>query len=629
MKTKISVPIMLKTLEDYGCDNYVKKLKEICAERVFLAFGTMDINKQRREQTFISLEKYIEYFKKNGFEVGVWYCAFTVRKAPFVKQVSCFGEKSEGYCCPADEDFVMFAKKFIEQVAKCGPDIIMFDDDFRYVYQNLGCCCEKHLKLLSENLGRQISGDDVRVIFEGKDENGDRKKWLEVMGSVFERFVLEMRKAIDSVNSSIRFGFCSNGSTWGIDGFDAINISKIMAGKTKPFNRFIGAPYWPVFYGFRLGYVADIERMQASWAKESGMETIAEGDVFPRPRYAVPACYLECMDEIIRADGNFDGILKYVIDYSSDVEYETGYIERHLKNKALYEYLETNFSNKKNKGVRVYKYMCELDKVELPKPFESAHYMQTFFYPHESKFLTSASIPTSFDCDGVGVCFGYNAYYLTEESMNNGLVLDVVAAKILTERGFEVGLKEIKGKIEPRAELFASGRRVKIWDTKGVYEINFSEYAKTESEYLEFNDWTGEYYEGEEKRYPAAYSYENSKGQRFFVLAVDAKECGESIYRSYDKAKQLTNAFEFVGREVLPVKCFGNPDLYVLLKEDDNELCVGLWNLHADYVENASIILSNSYKKVELFNGSGKLNGKILNVDRIDAFGFVGVTLWK
>jgi hypothetical protein len=239
------------------------------------------------------------------------------------------------------------------------------------------------------------------------------------------------------------------------------------------------------------------------------------------------------------------------------------------------------------------------------------------------------SIPTSFDCDGAGVCFGYNAHYLTEDDLDKGLVLDVVAAKILTERGFDVGFKEIKGKIEPRAELFKDGNRVKIWETKGIYEINFSADAKTESEYVEFNDWTGNYYDGEEKRYPSAYSYENKKGQRFFVLAVDGKECGESVYRSYDKARQLTNAFEFVGKEPLPVKCFNNPDLYILLKEDDEKLCVGLWNLHVDYVENASIDLSNEYKKVEIFNGKGNVVENQLKIERIDAFGFVGAILFK
>lgn len=631
MHTKISVPIMLSTLEYYPRADFVKRLKEVGAERVFLALGTMETNERRRDQIFRALKKQVKFFKESGFETGVWYCAFTVRNCDFVKAVSCFGEKSEDCCCPTDARFVSFAKEFITRVAECNPDLIMLDDDFRYVYQNLGCCCENHLKLLSDKIGRKIGNEEVRKIFEGNDESGDRKKWLKVMGGVMGNFAIKMRSAIDSVNPKIRFGFCSNGSTWGIDGFDSISMSQIMAGATKPFNRFIGAPYWPVFYGFRLGYVADIERMQAAWTAKSGVESMVEGDVYPRPRYAVPSCYLECLDQITRADGNADGILKYMLDYNSDVDYEKGYTDRHIKNGPIYEYIENNFSDKKSVGVRVYKYMCKLEDLELPMPFAGAHNVQTFFYPHESKFLTSMSIPTIFDSkdDSAGICFGYNAYYLPEEALNCGLVLDVAAAKILIRRGVDVGLKTINDRIEPRAECFASGRRVKVWDINGIYEIVPVDGAKVESEYLVFNDWTGEYYAGEVKHYPAAYSYENAKGQRFFVLAVDGKECGESVYRSYDKAKQFASAFEFVGRKPLSVKCFGNPDLYILLKEDNDKLYVGLWNLHADSVENARIELSREYIKAEIFNGKGNLEKRTVKLEKIDAFGFVGITLYK
>ena len=163
----------------------------------------------------------------------------------------------------------------------------------------------------------------------------------------------------------------------------------------------------------------------------------------------------------------------------------------------------------------------------------------------------------------------------------------------------------------------------------GVYEIVPKENAKVKSEYLVFNDWVGKYYGGEEKCYPAAYSYENAKGQRFFVVAVDGKECGESIYRSYDKSKQFSDAFEYVSGKELPVKCFGNPDLYILLKEDADKLYVGLWNLHADSVENAKIELSQKYIKAEIFNGKGNLEKRTVKLEKIDAFGFVGITLYK
>ena len=76
-------------------------------------------------------------------------------------------------------------------------------------------------------------------------------------------------------------------------------------------------------------------------------------------------------------------------------------------------------------------------------------------------------------------------------------------------------------------------------------------------------------------KYPAAYLYENSKGQRFCVLAMDVKRSvGDVVslkegFRSYAKSKQLAQALEWVGKKELPIKLSGNhPDVYLMCKEE-------------------------------------------------------------
>ena len=64
--------------------------------------------------------------------------------------------------------------------------------------------------------------------------------------------------------------------------------------------------------------------MEQSW--NGNIETMSEGDQFPRPRTACPASYLEIFDTALRASGDFKGILKYAIDYTSKPGYEDSYI---------------------------------------------------------------------------------------------------------------------------------------------------------------------------------------------------------------------------------------------------------------------------------------------------------------
>ena len=75
---KISVPIMLQTLPRYGADEYIKRLKKINAERVFLAADSYIIDEKKRKEMLSNLNKYIPVFKEAGFEVGVWLWAFMI-----------------------------------------------------------------------------------------------------------------------------------------------------------------------------------------------------------------------------------------------------------------------------------------------------------------------------------------------------------------------------------------------------------------------------------------------------------------------------------------------------------------------------------------------------------------------
>ena len=80
--------------------------------------------------------------------------------------------------------------------------------------------------------------------------------------------------------------------------------------------------------------------------KDKGIELISEGDTWPRPRFVTSAARLECFDMALRADGNIDGILKYMECYVSSAAYETGFVDAHIAHEGLYQQIEQHFSGK-------------------------------------------------------------------------------------------------------------------------------------------------------------------------------------------------------------------------------------------------------------------------------------------
>ena len=166
---KISVPIVIKTLERYGSEDYIKKLKEMGAERVFLAIDSYIVDDKVREKTFEDLGKYVSEFKNAGFEVGVWIWTFmVVGDKKYTHIASPNGAVAADEVCPSDDKFREFASDYIRDIAKLHPDMIMYDDDYRYGFLDcgLGCACENHRKFMSDLLGEKLPAGLADRIFD-------------------------------------------------------------------------------------------------------------------------------------------------------------------------------------------------------------------------------------------------------------------------------------------------------------------------------------------------------------------------------------------------------------------------------------------------------------------------------
>lgn len=622
---RVSVPINVRHLDRSDLNRVLEELKKLDTNRVFLCgVSPYETDRDERDRANRLIMEYCKFFKKFGYEVGVWIWTFWVKgKNNFLGMKSNSGVISKEFMCPSDENFRKFAAEYVKEFAQCGVDLIQFDDDFRYGHLDGGfcCVCENHLKWVINDLGEEINEEFLVEKLTKGGPNRYRDSWLRANGYFMELFAKEMREAVDSVNPNIRMGRCTCMTAWDMDGTDPERIGRLLAGNTKPFVRLIGAPYWAVnkSWGNRIQDVIELHRLERSWFTDDTFEIFAEGDVWPRPRWNCPAAYLEGFDTALRADGTMDGILKYAIDYTSSIDYEPGYVQRHVRNKELYKEIQKNFADKTAVGVRVYEAAKRYAQTVIPKKIEGSHDIQDYINSPAIRLMAEHAIPTTYYGDGIcGIAFGENSRHLPDDAFSKGLILDACAARILTEKGIDVGIREVLGEeVIKEEEYYIDENEYAsvVYDTD-VYRMKLSENATVKSEFVI----------GKE-RIPASYTYENANGQRFFVYTADAHYNQETLWRNHVRGIQLKKAVKWLSGKDLPAVCHKNPDLYMMCKEKDGEMAVGLWNFCIDSILAPEVTLSENYKKIKFINCKGKMEGNKVYLSEIAPFSFAGLVL--
>ena len=615
---KVSVPAVLTTLEKYGTDGYIKAMREMGAERIMISIGSYITDPRTRKNKFANLRKNCAVFHAAGFEVGVWLWTFMIPGDPkYTHITSPYGHTASAEICPSDEAFCSFAASYLADIANCDPDLILFDDDYRYGHLDcgLGCTCPNHLAYMSEVLQEEISLEGLpQKLLSGK-PNRYRSAWLKANGYYFRRFAEKMRSAVDSVNSSIRMGLCACMTTWDFDGVSAAELSRILAGSTKPFLRLIGAPYWAPEHqwGNRLQDVIELERMERSWCDDD-IEIVSEGDCYPRPRFVCPSNYVEGFDMALRASGGMSGILKYVFDYYASPKYEYGYIRKHIENIPIYNQIESCFSDKTACGIRVYECMEKFENMDIPDRLSGSCSVQDLFFSPAAKLLAASTIPTVYEGHGIGgIAFGENARYLEKDSLNGGMILDITAAHILLENGIDTGLKEIQDICYADEEYYVKENEYVYSSGSPFSKVVLKDTANVQSRFV-----------SDGNQYPASYTYENTDGQRFLVYTFDGYCVKDHVIKQYARARQITDTIKWLSGKNLPAVISGNPDMYMIVKSNSDELAIWIGNFFQDAAQNTTIILHKSYQNIQFINCTGELIGNTVILKTIEPFASVG-----
>lgn len=623
---------------DMDMDFYVKMFKDMKVDRIFMAFldrGPFEKN-QRRINNFEEYNRKRKFFEDNGFETGLWISTLgyggpvidynrEVAKN-FTRKLSITGRQHDDCFCPTDKNFTEVMCDFVKEAAENGTKMLMLDDELCLsATPGLGCACDTHMKMYEELLGEKISREELAdKVFTGE-TNKYRKVWLKMQGDTLRGFCRSLREAADEVNPNMQMGFCAGSTSFDLEGVDAIELTKILAGNTKPFLRFTGAPYWHTVrkYGLpMLQSIVELTRQQYEWCRGEGIEVFTEADSYPHNRFQVPAAHVEGFDLATRVSDNMD-CLKYVVGYYSQPWYEMAYANTHINNLKLYDEIAKVFDDKKATGIRIYENMRILENATLPDEFRGEESIVDYWPTNQAAMIPIAgAIPTTYSGDGIcGMAFGEQAKYLPESAFKKGLIIDVKAAEFLQEKGIDTGLKSKK------VLEYMPVERFKDYNTDTflacytkAYNIEIEDSAKVLSTF---------YYDGIET--PAAYLYENENGQRFMVYGFSMEDLyarsGNAL--SYCRGRQLNECVEWLGGEKMPVVCDGHPMLYCICKENETGIAAGYFNFHPDEICDAEVVLANKPSKVEFINCEGEITENGVKIKHIKAYGFAGILLTK
>lgn len=600
---RYSIPIDNAHFKRSGRERVVKAIREAGIDRVFLAIGAMTTDQAARRGMLDTLADNLAFLKNEGFETGVWLWAFMCRGGDFTRIAGVSGGQSAEERCPADPEFREFAAGYIEDIARLSPDIILLDDDLRFGHHEcgLGCLCEHHLADINKRLGTSLSREELSTkIFNGG-ESEYRDAYMKSLGGSIREYSLALRAAIDRVNPSIRLGQCACITSWDQEGITAPEVSLLLAGNTRPFLRTIGAPYWAVNRGWgnRLGDVIDLTRREMRVAKafDDSIEVVGEGDVYPRPRYVIPASYLELFDLALIADGAADGLHKYMLDYfSAASDYEPGYLSRHNAHKSDRENISALFSGKTQVGVRVLSAERKFAGYDLPA--NGTAFAQDMLFSRAFRFATGCSLPITFEGGCAGILFGEDAKY---SDADLPLIIDLHAAKILAERGVDTGIIGFGESISPSEQYFPGA--------DDYTAVNFPLTAQN----VELKDGAKPlaFYNG---NIPSVCEYSGG-GRRFLVLNFRADRDDERFWRNYHIQKLVT---DFAAP---PVSLTGEPDVYILASKRDDRLAVLLLNLSADLIPAPEVNVPRG-TPTRFVNCSGKMDGDKLRLSKLHAFDF-------
>ena len=612
---------------------YAEALEKSGAGMVFLAMRR-SFDPDRLEEDFRRLAENIRALRERGFEVGCWLQAFGFgnplpegERADYEKITGMDGRTCGDAFCPTDPRYTAFMADLVRRAARAGAKVIMLDDDLCLnIRPGLGCACRRHMALFSARMGQTLARDQLKALIYTGAPTAHRRAWLQLMGETLEDFCRAMRRAADEVDPGIRMGFCAGYTSWDMEGADALALTRILAGKNRPFLRLSGAPYWAEmrrFSGQTMPHIVEFARMQQAWCEAADVDFFTENDSYPRPRYRIPAALMETFDFCMAAAGCRQQ-LKYLMDYFSRPDYETGYLLSHLRHRDVIRETARAMDGLPAAGIYVHEDMRRLASMTLPENAPDIGVLRAASFSASSALLSGLGLATAYqNGGGIAAAFG-DSGRTVPLSGQKGYILDGAAALEMQRRGVDVGLRSISPRdTAPVFEYFPQfDDRIELnWlDTAAgslFYRAGLDERARVLSEFR-----------GGGEACPASYFYRGPQGTPFLVLLfrADTMLAGGSLFRSYYRQAQLLDAARRMGAP-LPAAVRKEPGAYLICRMAENRLGIALCNFSLDEMVQPRIELAGTWREARFIGCEGRLDGDALMLADIPPYGFAAAIL--
>ncbi|MBO7403675.1 MAG: hypothetical protein J6V24_01830, partial [Clostridia bacterium] len=214
---------------------------------------------------------------------------------------------------------------------------------------------------------------------------------------------------------------------------------------------------------------------------------------------------------------------------------------------------------------------------------------------------------------------GENAKTAPDGVCRMPLILDCAAARILTARGYDVGLAGCVPMDRPGSEAFPDGRVMPVDSDGRFYRLTPAAGAVPDSFYPDGS--------------PAAYRFERPDGGPVVVYAFDFDTVafGSAMMRNYCRQEQF---FRLV--PCLPVRIAKEPGAYVIARRTENRLAVGIWDFGPDTVCPEEIDLGERYSSLRPIGDAPGLSlrlspdgDRVLSSGQIFPSGFAGFVAEK
>ncbi len=372
---------------------------------------------------------------------------------PYQEYIRFTDGKGEGISCPLDKNFHKYIYDCTVKIAKCGPDTILIDDDFRLLGRGgKACACPLHLAKFNELTGTNLTREELFNIVTTDHEKCEEytNKFVQVEYESLYELARTIRNAIDSVDPSIQGLLCTGGD-------DPVTITKILAGKNNPSIMRIGSAYYS--YNSTSGFTYSMLRTALQKTQfESVDYLLAETDTCPHMRYSKTAKQLNAHYIGTLLEG-MKGAKHWITKLSGgkNIEWIMGDAYRKIlkKNAGLYQTVASLVD-----GITWHGF-----KIPVPKKRVHSFKRPVFsdFNSFSEKCFERLGLPMYFGAKNGGItcfCDGNDRYFDNQElakELSGKAIFSSDVAKTVVERGFKnylgVTVEEFDSDNKPSGEI--------------------------------------------------------------------------------------------------------------------------------------------------------------------------------